>query len=181
MSKFLLKLDEYNRIHQVVHGVVKDEGDAGRACTFFAMIGSLILNKHYGIAARPVAGAFLLCVEPGKNVVYGRDDGGKIGFDQDAFHMWVQTETHIIDFMAPIFRESFAAAQPDIVIPRKMFQKRISVSADGTRPCQFQGGDGVREATGGLASGYRAVKRASFERSARRCGARSSGAPPPLE
>ena len=55
------------------------------------------------------------------------------------------------------------------------------VSADGTRPCQFLGGDGVREATGGFASGYRAVKRASYERSARRCSARSSGASAPLE
>ncbi|WP_229822621.1 hypothetical protein, partial [Novosphingobium arvoryzae] len=34
----------------------------------------------------------------------------------------------------------------------------LFVSADGTRPCQFLGGDGVREATGGFASGYRAVK-----------------------
>ena len=38
--------------------------------------------------------------------------------------MWIQTDEHIIDFMAPIYAESFSIAQPGVIIPRKMFQKR---------------------------------------------------------
>jgi hypothetical protein len=125
MSKFLFPLIEYNRIHQVVHGTIREEANVERSCTFFAVVGSLILNKHYRIAARPVAGAFLMCVEPDTNLVYGRDVGGRIEWGDDAFHMWVQTPTHIIDFMAPIYAESFAIADPSTVVPRKMFQRRI--------------------------------------------------------
>lgn len=130
MSKFLLPLAEYNRIHQVIHGVLKEEGRVEKGCTFFAIFGSLVLNKHYGIAARPVAGAFALCVtdEP-RCMFYGRDENGKIVWDEDGFHMWVQTETHIIDFMAPIYEEAFAEAGPGVEIPRQMFQKRITDEA----------------------------------------------------
>tara|TARA_R110002124_G_scaffold149702_2_gene315845 strand:- start:416 stop:1021 length:606 start_codon:yes stop_codon:yes gene_type:complete len=117
-------MSEYNRIYQVVHGVIKEDGNPERGCTLFAIIGSLILNKHFGIGSRPVAGAFVMCVEPGKNMFYGRDGGGKIEFDENDFHMWVQTETHIIDFMAPLYQEAFANVQSEIVIPRKMFQKK---------------------------------------------------------
>ena len=40
---------EYNRIHQIIHGLIRDEGDAERGCTFFSIAGSYLLNKHYGI------------------------------------------------------------------------------------------------------------------------------------
>jgi hypothetical protein len=124
MSKFAITMAEYNRIHQVIHGVIKDEGDVGRGCTFFSIVGSYLLNKHFGIASAAVAGGFALCVEEGpKCVFYGKDEGGKFSWGDDSFHMWIQTKEHIIDFMAPIYVESFAIAQPDIVIPRKMFQK----------------------------------------------------------
>lgn len=129
MSKFLLPMPEFNRVHQIIHGAVLAEGNPARACTFFACIGALLLNKHYGIRARAVAGGFAICVEPGKNLVFGRDASGRIELDIDAFHMWVETPTHIIDFMSPLFPEAFADAQPQIVIPRKMFQKRYDDEA----------------------------------------------------
>jgi Protein of unknown function (DUF2026) len=116
---------EYNRIHQIVHGAIKGEGHVERGCTFFALVGSYLLNKHYDINASAVAGGFALCVADGpKCIFYGKNEGGTFNWGDDGFHMWVQTEGHIIDFMAPIYAESFAIAQPDIVIPRKMFQKR---------------------------------------------------------
>jgi hypothetical protein len=127
MSKFVITLADYNRIHQILHGVIKDEGNVERGCTFFSIVGSYLLNKHFGIKARAVAGGFALCVAEGpKCIFYGKDEGGKFSWGDDGFHMWVQTEEHIIDFMAPIYAESFAIAQPDILIPRKMLQKHIS-------------------------------------------------------
>lgn len=129
MSKFLLPMSEFNRIHQVVHGTIKDEGNPGKACTLFACIGALILNKHYKIPARAVAGGFAMCVEPENSMFFGRDGGGVIEFDEEGFHMWVQTETHIIDFMSPLYQEAFQDVQQDIVIPRKMFQKCVTDEA----------------------------------------------------
>ncbi|WP_324261628.1 DUF2026 family protein [Altererythrobacter sp. H2] len=126
MSKFVLPMPEYNRVHQIIHGVIKDEGNVERGCTFFSIVGSYLLNKHYGIAATAVAGGFALCVDDApKCIFYGKDEGGKFSWGNDGFHMWVQTKDHVIDFMAPIYAESFAIAQPDVVLPRKMFQKRL--------------------------------------------------------
>lgn len=126
MSRFVLAMPEYNRIHQIIHGLIKEEGHVERGCTFFSIVGSYFLNKHYGIAATAVAGGFALCVENGpKCIYYGKEDDGKFSWGEDGFHMWVQTREHIIDFMAPIYAEAFAIADPDTVIPRKMLQKRM--------------------------------------------------------
>jgi hypothetical protein len=127
-------MSEFNRIHQVIHGTIKDEGNPGKGCTLFACIGALILSKHYKIPARAVAGGFAMCVEPEKNMFFGRDGdsdgGGVVEFDEDGFHMWVQTENYIIDFMSPLYHEAFQDVQRDVVIPRRMFQKRIKDEAE---------------------------------------------------
>ena len=44
--------------------------------------------------------------------------------------MWVQTEAHVIDFMAPIFNESIAGMGYASAVPRKMFQRPLSVEAE---------------------------------------------------
>ena len=129
MQNFVLPMPAFNRIHQIIHGTIKEEGNPAKACTLFACIGALILNKHYKIPARAVAGGFALCVEPERNMLFGRDGGGTVEFDEDGFHMWVQTEAHVIDFMSPLYRESFEDTQQDVYIPRRMFQKRFSDEA----------------------------------------------------
>lgn len=124
MGKFAITMTEYNRIHQVIHGVIKHGGKVERACTFFSIVGSHLLNERFGIPSAAVAGGFALCVDEGpKCVVYGKEDGGRLGWGDDGFHMWVQTEDYVIDFMAPLYEESFAIAEGGFVIPRKMFQK----------------------------------------------------------
>jgi hypothetical protein len=125
MSNFILPMSDFNRIHQVIHGTINDEGNPGKACTLFACIGALILKKHYKIPAQAVAGGFAMCVEPDKNMFFGRDGGGIFEIDEDGFHMWVQTETHVIDFMSPLYQEAFQDVQQESVIPRRMFQKRL--------------------------------------------------------
>lgn len=126
MSKFLFSMADFNRIHQVIHGSIMEEGNPGKACTLFACIGALLLNKHYKIPARAIAGGFAMCVEPEKNIFFGRDGGGTVEFDENGFHMWVQTETHVIDFMSPLYDEAFRDVQDEVIIPRRMFQKRVT-------------------------------------------------------
>lgn len=130
MSRFLMPLSEYNRIHQVAHGVLKDIGRAEKACKFFACFGAIVLNKHYRIPARAVAGGFVLCVDAKPEVAFfGQNDNGRISTSPDGFHMWVQTESHIVDFMAPIFPEAFADAGLATTIPRKMLQRQRTTEA----------------------------------------------------
>lgn len=131
MKKFLLTISEYNRIHQVARGVIEGLGTAERSCIFFAVFGAYILKTQYKIPATAVAGIFALCVSDERKVaIFGRDEGDLIVADSTGFHMWVQTETHIIDFMAPIFPESFAGPRGKMVIPRKMLQRPIKSQAD---------------------------------------------------
>ena len=131
MKKFLLTLGEYNRIHQVARGVIEGLATAERSCIFFAVFGAYILETRYKIPAMAVAGNLALCVDDEPKVAFfGRDEGGRIVADSDGFHMWVQTKTHIIDFMAPIFPESFAGLLGDTAIPRKMLQRSIASEAD---------------------------------------------------
>jgi len=129
MKKFLLPLSEYNRIYQVAHGVLRDVTDVSRACQFFASFGTYVLKKYYHISARPVAGSFALCLDVGPDgpniVCFGSNSGSRITSDANGFHMWVQTPSHIIDFMAPVYREAFAQCSGAGTIPRKMMQKRI--------------------------------------------------------
>jgi hypothetical protein len=133
VKRFLVTLAEYNRIYRVAHGALVDIGNPERACMFFAAFGALLLNRHYRIPARVVAGAFALCVGEGPTVAFfGKDEGGQIASSSDGFHMWVQTQTHVIDFMAPIYREAFAGRGIDISVPRKMLQRPISSEAQGS-------------------------------------------------
>lgn len=121
-TKNPLTAQEYERIYQVIHAVLEDRANTPHACMFFAIAGSFILNKHHGISARPVAGAFLLCVDETPSVLsIGKNEGNTISWDENNFHMWVQTEHHIVDFIAPIFLES---VQARIDVPRRMFQRR---------------------------------------------------------
>lgn len=123
-----LSAHEYLRVYQVIHAVLENRANTPHACMFFAIAGSFILNKYHHIAARPVAGAFLLCVDAAPSVInIGKDEGNKVGWDKDNFHMWIQTEHHVIDFIAPILHESI---QGKMHVPRRMFQRlRSSESA----------------------------------------------------
>jgi hypothetical protein len=137
-----LTLPEYRRVYELIYAVLEGRANTPRACMFFAIVGSLILNKHCQIAARPVAGAFMLCVDEMPSVIaIAKNTGGMITSDKDGFHMWVQTKTHVVDFMAPIFNEGVNADGIRAVIPRRMFQRPLSSEAESadalTRPGDF--------------------------------------------
>jgi hypothetical protein len=132
MRKFLMPLNEYNRIHRVAHGVLQGVPDASpeKACLFFASVGGFVLNQIYGINAAVVAGAFGLCLGSPEDVAFfGRLEDSQLVSDRNAFHMWLQTDTHIIDFMAPIYREAFSEHPKAKDLSRLMFQRRLNEEA----------------------------------------------------
>lgn len=125
-SKFAITLAEFNRVYQVIHGTIRGEARAEKSCIFFALVGSFILNEKFGIAARPVAGGFVFRPSDEEQLVcYGIADGRRFTWGESGFHVWVQTECHVIDFISPIHQEAFAGAAEEVSLPRKMFQKRL--------------------------------------------------------
>lgn len=138
--KLQLTLPEYNRIYEVIYSVLEGRANTPFACMFFATVGALILNEHYKIASRPVAGAFLLCVDPTPSVIsIAKNEDGLITSDLDGFHMWIQTQTHVIDFMAPILNESIEGKGYRKTVPRKMFQRPLSSGAESIKELRAPG------------------------------------------
>jgi Protein of unknown function (DUF2026) len=130
LSGLQITLKEYNRIYQVARGVIEDIGHSEKACMFFAIFGAMMLNKHFKIPARAVAGGFALRVSEAPEIAFfGQMAEDRLVMSTEGFHMWVQTASHIIDFMAPVYPEAFAQAEQKLIIPRKMFQRPISTEA----------------------------------------------------
>ncbi|MFG3449927.1 DUF2026 family protein [Stenotrophomonas sp. NPDC047960] len=139
-AKLLLTLPEYRRIYEVIYSVLEGRANTPFACMFFAAAGALILNKHYRIAARAVAGAFLLCTDPAPSVIsIAKNDDGVVTSDRNGFHMWVQTKTHVIDFMSPIFNEAVKGKGYPGTVPRRMFQRPLSAEVESIEQLRTPG------------------------------------------
>jgi hypothetical protein len=125
-----LTAKEYERIYQVIYSVLDGRANTPHACLFFATAGSLILNKYHSVPSRPVAGAFFLRPGTSDDVLsFATQQDGAFSSDADGFHCWVQTRAYLIDFMAPIFEESFRAKGQSISVPRRMFQRMLTEEA----------------------------------------------------
>ncbi|OJY66547.1 MULTISPECIES: DUF2026 family protein [unclassified Rhizobium] len=97
------------------------------------LTGGYVLNQKYKSKARVAGGAFSFCVGECDVAVFGRFDGNQLVSARDAFHMWLQTETHMIDFMAPIYREAFSGHPTAAELPRKMMQRPLEDEAKSVR------------------------------------------------
>lgn len=138
--KTQLTLPEYGRIYEIIYSVLEGRANTPYACMFFATAGAVILQEHYKIAARPVAGAFFLCIDPEPfGISFAKNKDGLISSDLDGFHMWVQTQTQVIDFMAPVFNESVAGKGYHKAVPRKMFQRPLSMEAESIEQVRTPG------------------------------------------
>lgn len=71
-------------------------------------VGGYVLNQSYKIRGRIVGGVFCFCLDDsgGKVATFGKLEGGQLVSGPDAFHVCLQTDTHIVDFMATIYREA---------------------------------------------------------------------------
>jgi Protein of unknown function (DUF2026) len=129
--KLLIPLTDFNRIYQTAHGTLQSVTSGEKSCIFFAAFGAAILHLQFGIKARVVAGAFGVTLNDKlEGAVFGVDHGGSVRASEDGFHMWVQTQTHFIDFMSPIYQEAFSEKlSVDKTVPRLMFQKTFDLEA----------------------------------------------------
>lgn len=124
-SRTIISLSDYERIFRVIYSVIDEHANTQHACLFFAVVGAAILELKYKIQARPIAGAAAFCVHGSSSTVstFGKIVDADLVSAEDAFHCWVQAGNIAIDFMAPLFRESFLTYGHDVAVPRRMFQK----------------------------------------------------------
>lgn len=122
-----ITIPEYNRIFQVVHSVCSTLNDSSKAsCLFYNTVGTYLLEQSLGVRARTKMGAAFFRVDDATETVLffaERGEDGVCTSTRNGFHCWVETEDHIIDFTAPVYRRYLADIGSDIQLPRKMFQK----------------------------------------------------------
>ena len=135
---------DYQRIFRIIKTVL-DGADANtaHACIFFSVAGAYLIEKFYKKKCQPVAGAALYAVDDSNDTVlaFAKREGGYLSSARDAFHCWIQCDDYIIDFMAPLFRESLQAKGFKGDCSRRMFQKSLHAMApspdDLCRPGDF--------------------------------------------
>lgn len=129
--KPVISFADYQRLFRVIKTVLDGaEAHTANACMYFSMAGAYILDKVYGLNARPLAGAAFYRVDDKADFVIAFTDMEAFQNDQvashnEAFHAWIECDGMVIDLMAPIFRENLLSRQPEskLRIERKMFQK----------------------------------------------------------
>jgi len=127
-----LPLTDYQRIFRVLKTVL-DAADANPAhpSVFFSMAGAYLIEQHYKKRCQPVAGAAFFRVDDDAGAVLPFADKDHEDLSSDkGFHCWIMCDDYILDFTAPLFRESLQALGSAGSCSRKMFQKPRSAMSD---------------------------------------------------
>lgn len=127
-NTFPLSLPNYERIFRILHSVILNESvDISKSCLYFSFFGAAILNKHFDIVAKPIAGLSIYKLDPSIDVfALGLKCDGNLSSSKEGFHCWVQAEDWIVDFMSPLFSEMWQKEGNTKQFERKMFQKPLS-------------------------------------------------------
>ncbi len=133
-----IPLADYQRIFRVLKSVFDGAADNTasntlRASIFFSIAGASLIESFYKKRCQPVAGPAYYKVDDADETVLSFADHDEIhgdAGDEHGFHCWIFCEGHIIDFMAPLFREALQARGLPGQCSRKMFQKPLSAMAD---------------------------------------------------
>jgi len=121
-----LPLADYQRVYQVIYSVVAAaEGQAHRACSFFTIVGAMLLREHYKLEATISAGLAVYQLTPDNVLFFGRREGARLVADGDSYHAWVEVDGFAVDFMAPLFAD-IAREEGMPRVPRRMFQKPLA-------------------------------------------------------
>lgn len=132
-----LPLRDYERAFRVIHSVIGGaDGTPETACVIFSCVGAYFLSKLYGIKSHVVAGAALFRVHPSADnimVIGAMDENNRPCSTVERFHMWVESQTHVFDFQAPLFKNTLSAQSPGSpAVPARMFQRGIVEETDGS-------------------------------------------------
>jgi uncharacterized protein DUF2026 len=126
MNCQLIDIEEYKRIFETIYSVLKFAGiKPEKSCTYFSLIGAILLYEHFGILCRSYSGAAAYYLNKNTKSVFAFIEkiweNNLIGTVY-GFHSWNQSDEFVIDFQAPLFPEMSKGIN---VCNRKMFQKKI--------------------------------------------------------
>jgi len=118
--------NDFNLLSTAIQGLLLKTGfakDQEENSALFSMFGAVIVMGKLGVPCSPVAGDWYIHHPNGQAVLgIGRADRKRAEPNLAGFHAWIQTETHIIDLMSPMYPEIFTAANSLSPVPRKMLQ-----------------------------------------------------------
>lgn len=126
MSNLLISKVDYQRIFRTIFSVLQNEGaDLPHSCLWFNVIGAAILNRHYGIKARPVAGTagYRVSAEERGIILFSSIVDDKLTVDDQGWHCWIETDEWFVDFMAPLF--PILAKEHSVLCAPNMMQRKI--------------------------------------------------------
>jgi hypothetical protein len=125
---------DYQRIFRVLKSVLDEAGlNQDHACSFFSVVGAALVERVYKKRCQPVAGSALYKIDDDSGTVLsfeGSSENLQELIASKEFHCWILCDSHIIDFMAPLFPESLQTVRPGAKCSRKMFQKPLSAMAE---------------------------------------------------
>jgi len=137
-----IPLPDYQRIFRVLHSVFTGAGvNTAHRGLFFSVAGAHLIEQFYKKRCQPVAGAAFYKVDDGAEAISFADRAAPDDMlsSAEGFHCWTFCEGHIIDFMAPLFRESLRDSGVAASCSRKMFQKSLPSMADSPLLMQAPG------------------------------------------
>lgn len=138
-----IPLPDYQRIFRVLKSVFDGAGvNAAHPSIFFSVVGAHLIEQFYKKRCQPVAGAAFYKLDDGAKTILtfaDREAANDVLSSAKGFHCWTFCEGHIIDFMAPLFRESLQASGGAGNCSRKMFQKPLPSMADSPLLMQAPG------------------------------------------
>lgn len=134
--------NDFNLLSTAIQGLLLKTGFAKNheeESAVFAMLGTVIMKGKLGIPCRPVVGEWYIHHPNGETVLgIGKAIGKPAEPKSAGIHVWIQTETHIIDLMSPMYPEIFSAANSISPVPRKMLQ--VPRTDDAKSWAEFQQG-----------------------------------------
>ena len=148
-KNFAITLSEYDRIFRVVHSVSEGLDDrVGASCLFYNTIGALLIENSLKVKAWPVMGAAFFRVNDATDTVLSFsafDENDICISNPDAFHCWVETQDHVIDFTAPVYQKYFDKMGMGVKLPNKMFQKKKTTMSPSWRELYKEGDYFIQE------------------------------------
>ena len=148
--RLVIPMPDYERIFRVIYSVLEEHAHTPHACIFFTLIGAAILETKYKIKAHPVAGAAAIAVHAPTGTVsmFGKIVDNDLVSDPEAFHCWIQAGDVVLDFTAPLFKESLQTYGHNIPVPRRMFQKPLQEMSPSIHDLRGEGAFYLRPSPG---------------------------------
>lgn len=136
-----ITIEDYSRIFNTVHAIVTVAGEnINHSCLYFSILGCLVLQENYRIAAQVGVGlAAYRLAQDVPILLRGQQTEQGLLSSEDHFHAWVETEDWYIDFSAPLIPDICREMMIPGTHKRKMFLKQKCQMAGSSEDMQREG------------------------------------------